>query len=131
MDLKLTIGMKAAKTEKVTDDNTAMKYGSGGIKVYATPAMVGLMEGACLMAVDPLLPEGMATVGIDLSIKHLAATPVGMTVRAEAELTGIEGKKLVFKVQAFDDKELIGTGTHQRFIIDMKKFLQKVEEKKV
>jgi predicted thioesterase len=107
-----------------------MKYGSGGIPVYATPAMVGLMEGACLMAVDPRLPEGMATVGIDLSIKHLAATPLGMTVRAEAELTGIEGKKLVFKVQAFDDKELIGTGTHQRFIIDMKKFLQKVEEKK-
>ena len=130
MDLKLTIGMKAAKAEKVTNDNTAMKYGSGGIQVYATPAMVGLMEGACLIAVDPHLPEGMATVGIDLNIKHLAATPLGMTVRAEAELTEIEGKKLVFKVQAFDDKELIGTGTHQRFIIDMKKFLQKVEEKK-
>jgi predicted thioesterase len=130
MDLNLTIGMKAAKAEKVTNDNTAMKYGSGGIEVYATPAMIGLMEGACLMAVDPFLPEGMATVGIDLSIKHLAATPIGMTVRAEAELTGIEGKKLVFKVQAFDDKELIGTGTHDRFIIDLNKFLQKVEDKK-
>ena len=130
MDLKLTAGMKAEKTEKVTDDNTAMKYGSGGAMVYATPAMVGLMEGACLMAVDPHLPGGMATVGISLSIKHLAATPVGMNVRAVAELTGVEGKKLSFKVDAYDDRELIGTGTHDRFIIDLKKFLQKVEDKK-
>ncbi|WP_371363253.1 hypothetical protein SRRS_41900 [Sporomusa rhizae] len=130
MEYNLRIGMKAEKTELVTNDNTAMKYGSGGVAVYATPAMVGLMEGTCLAAVDPHLPEGMATVGTNLNIKHLAATPVGMRVRAAAELTEIAGKKLSFTVKAYDDKELIGEGTHERYIIDLEKFLQKNEAKK-
>ena len=130
MEYNLRIGMKAEKTELVTNDNTAMKYGSGGVAVYATPAMVGLMEGTCLAAVDPHLPEGMATVGTNLNIKHLAATPVGMRVRAIAELTEIAGKKLSFTVKAYDDKELIGEGTHERYIIDLEKFLQKNEAKK-
>ncbi len=130
MEYNLRIGMKAEKTEPVTNDNTAKKYGSGGVEVYATPAMVGLMEGTCLAAVDPHLPEGMATVGTDLNIKHLAATPVGMKVRATAELTEIAGKRLTFAVKAFDDRELIGEGTHERYIIDLNKFLQKTEAKK-
>ncbi len=130
MNLNLSIGMKAEKTEPVTNHNTAITYGSGGVAVYATPAMVGLMEGTCLAAVDPHLPEGMATVGIDLKIKHTAATPVGMTVRAVAELTEIDGKRLIFTVKAFDDKEQIGIGTHERYIIDVQKFLQKAEAKK-
>ncbi len=130
MEYNLRIGMKAEKTELVTNDNTAMKYGSGGVAVYATPAMVGLMEGTCLAAVDPHLPEGMATVGTSLNIKHLAATPVGMRVRAAAELTEIAGKKLSFTVKAYDDKELIGEGTHERYIINLEKFLQKNEAKK-
>ena len=129
MDFNLNIGMKAEKTELVTENNTAKKYGSGGVSVYATPAMIGLMEGTCLAAVDPSLPPGLATVGTHLDVKHLAATPVGMTVRVEAELIEIAGKRLVFRVAAFDAKEKIGEGTHERFIIDLAKFLQKTEAK--
>lgn len=130
MDLQLSVGMKAEKTELVTQDNTAIKYGSGGVAVYATPAMVGLIEGTCLSAVDPHLPAGMATVGTALNIKHLAATPVGMTVRAVAELSEISGKRLTFTVKAFDDQEQIGEGTHERYVIDLNKFLGKAEAKK-
>lgn len=129
MEFNLQVGMIAEKNEQVTENNTAIKYGSGGVAVYATPAMVGLMEGACLAAVDPHLPEGMGTVGIDLNIKHLAATPVGMNVRATAKLIAISGKKLFFTVEAFDDKEKIGEGTHDRYIIDVQKFIKKAAEK--
>ena len=129
MEYNLQSGMTAEKSEQVTDNNTAIKYGSGGVAVYATPAMIGLMEGTCLAAVDPHLPEGMATVGTQLEVKHLAATPVGMTVRATATLTAVAGKKLTFTMEAFDDKEKIGEGTHQRYIIDLAKFLQKAAEK--
>ena len=129
MEFNLQPGMTAEKNEQVTDNNTAIKYGSGGVAVYATPAMIGLMEGTCLAAVDPHLPEGMATVGTQLEVKHLAATPVGMTVKATATLTAVVGKKLTFTMEAFDDKEKIGEGTHQRYIIDLAKFLQKAAEK--
>lgn len=129
MEFNLQPGMTAEKNEQVTDNNTAIKYGSGGVAVYATPAMIGLMEGTCLAAVDPHLPAGMATVGTQLEVKHLAATPVGMTVRATATLTAVSGKKLTFTMEAFDDKEKIGEGTHQRYIIDLAKFLQKAAEK--
>jgi predicted thioesterase len=130
MDTTLSVGLTGEKTELVTDDNTALKYGSGSISVYATPAMVALMEGASMRAIDAYLAEGASTVGIDLKIKHTAATSVGMTVRATAELTEIDGKRLVFAVNAFDDKEQIGSGTHERFIITVQKFLQKVDSKK-
>lgn len=129
MNFNLSPGLKAEKTEPVTTDNTARKFGSGAVAVYATPAMVGLMEGACVAIADHLLPETMATVGTDLNIKHLAATPVGMTVRAVAELTGIDGRRLIFNVEAFDNKEQIGSGTHERYIINTEKFLQKTEAK--
>ena len=129
MGLNLAIGMKAEKIEPVTKDNTAIKFGSGTVAVFATPAMVGLMEGACVAVVERLLPETMTTVGIDLNIRHLAATPVGMTVRAVAELTEIDGNRLIFKVEAFDNKEQIGKGTHERYIVDIEKFSQKAEAK--
>ena len=128
-DFNLQIGMTAEKSEKVTENNTAIKYGSGGVAVYATPAMIGIMEGTCLAAVDPFLPEGMSTVGIHLDVKHTAATPVGMSVRATAKLIEISGKRLTFTVEAYDNKEKIGEGTHQRYIIDLAKFLQKAQEK--
>ncbi|MBU2699828.1 putative thioesterase [Sporomusaceae bacterium BoRhaA] len=130
MDSNLKIGMKAEKTEKVTENNTAIKYGSGGVAVYATPAMIGLMEATSLAVVDSYLPQGMATVGIDLKIKHLAATPVGMTIKVVAELIQLDGRRLIFHVTAFDDREKIGEGTHERFIITKEKFLQKAEAKK-
>jgi predicted thioesterase len=130
MDLNLTVGMTGEKRETVTSDNTAIRYGSGSVAVYATPAMVGLMEGAALGAVAAHLPEGMSTVGIDLKIKHTAATPVGMAVRAEAELVEVDGRRLVFTVKAFDDKEQIGVGTHERFVVSLEKFIAKAEAKK-
>jgi len=130
MEFNLQIGMTAEKSEEVTENNTAIKYGSGGVAVYATPAMIGIMEGTCLAAVDPFLPEGMSTVGIHLDVKHTAATPVGMSVRATAKLIEMSGKRLTFTVEAYDNKEKIGEGTHQRYIIDLAKFSQKAQEKK-
>ncbi|MPN08633.1 hypothetical protein SDC9_155918 [bioreactor metagenome] len=130
MEFNLKPGLKKEKSEQVTANHTAVKYGSGGVEVYATPAMIGLMEGASLAAVDPHLPPGMATVGTAIQVSHLAATPVGMTVRATAELLEIAGKKLTFRVEAFDEKEKIGEGTHQRYIIELQKFQQRAESKK-
>lgn len=130
MDLNLSIGMTGEKNEMVTSNNTAIKYGSGNVSVYATPAMIGLMEGAAVNAIDSHLPDGMSTVGIDLKIKHTAATPVGLAVRAVAELTEIDDRRLIFSVKAFDEKEQIGSGTHERFVISIKKFLEKAEAKK-
>jgi predicted thioesterase len=129
MDFNLKIGMKASMEIIVYENQTAASYGSGGVKVYATPAMVGLLENTSLNAVDSFLPEGYATVGTHLDIKHLAATPVGMKVVANAELIEMDRKKLVFKVEAFDEKEKIGEGFHSRFIINKEKFLKMTEEK--
>jgi predicted thioesterase len=129
MDLKLQIGLEGMKSETVTAANTAIAYGSGGVAVYATPAMIGLMEGACLSAVDPLLDEGTATVGTAINVSHLAATPLGMQVRAKAKLVDIAGKRLTFTVEAYDEKEKIGEGRHERYIIHLDKFLQKTAAK--
>ena len=131
MEFNLHIGMLGEKSLVVSADNTAQKYGSGSVAVFATPAMVGLMEGAALDAVDSFLPPGMTTVGINLNINHTAATPLGMTVKAIAELTAIDGKRLTFKVTAYDEKEKIGEGTHERYIIQLEKFMQNVQTKEV
>lgn len=129
MEINLKPGMIGEKKDLVTPDNTAMSYGSGGVSVYATPAMIGLMENAALTAVDPFLPEGMATVGTHLDVKHLAATPLGLTVTARAKLLEVDGRRLVFEVEAFDEKEIVGRGTHERYIINLAKFLASVEKK--
>lgn len=129
MDFNLQIGLIGEKTDMVTEKNTAIQYGSGSVAVYATPAMVGLMENACLSAVDPHLPDGFATVGTLLNLRHLAATPLGLQVRAQAELTEIQGKKLTFQVIAFDEKQKIGEGIHERYIIDVNSFLEKANSK--
>ncbi len=129
MEFNLKVGMKYIAEVVVEEKDTAVAFGSGNIMVFATPMMVGLMENAALNAVDPHLPEGYQTVGIHLDIKHLAATPVGMKARAEAELVAIEGKKLSFKVEAYDEYDKIGEGTHERFIVSFEKFLKATEEK--
>lgn len=129
MDFQLTLGMDAKVERTVTQADTAQAFGSGEVKVFATPMMIGLMENAALKAVDPHLPAGFATVGTHLDVKHLAATPVGMKVWASATLTGIEGKKLTFEIKAYDELELIGEGTHERFIIPFEKFVLKAESK--
>lgn len=129
MELDLKVGLAGEKQERVTPDNTAVKYGSGDVPVFATPALVGLMEGAAIKAVDQFLPSGFCTVGTKVSITHSAATPVGMTVTCRAELTEVDGRRLVFKVWGFDEKEPVGEGTHERFVVQMDKFMQKNERK--
>ena len=122
-------GLRAEKTETVSDTLTASAWGSGGLPVFATPAMIALMELTALSAVDPLLPEGWSTVGTELQVRHLAATPPGMEVRCTAELLALEGRRLLFKVEAFDEAGRIGEGTHHRFIVENSRFLQKINEK--
>ncbi|GAW92223.1 thioesterase family protein [Calderihabitans maritimus] len=129
MSENLKVGLKGEAKEVVTSNNTAIKYGSGSVEVYATPAMIGLMEKAALSSVDPLLPEGQTTVGTALNVRHLAATPIGLTVTARSELIQIENRKLVFRVEAFDSKEKIGEGTHERFIVDLERFLSRADKK--
>jgi predicted thioesterase len=123
-------GIRGSKEEIVTDDNTAASWGSGGLPVYATPSMVALMEMACCAASDCLLPEGFSTVGTGLDVKHLAATPEGMTVKAEGQLMEIDGRRLVWTVEAYDETGKIGEGTHERFIVENDKFLKKARDKK-
>ena len=129
MEFNISVGMKAEIELMVEQEHTAMAFGSGGVKVFAKPMMIGLMEKAALTAVDAHLGEGFATVGTVVNAKHLAATPVGMKVKATAELTAVEGKKLTFKIEAYDEKEMIGEGIHERYIIELTKFIKRTEEK--
>lgn len=122
-------GLQNVVTEEVTQEKTAQAMGSGSLPVYATPAMTCLMEKAATEALEPLMPEGWTTVGISLHVAHKAATPVGMQVRAEAEVTAVEGRKITFTVRAFDDAEEIGVGTHERFAVLQEKFLSKAQAK--
>ncbi len=129
--MELKIGLICEIREEVTLKNTASALGSGGIDVYATPAMIALMEKAAMNAVQSALAEGLSTVGTMVNIKHMAATPVGMTVTAKAELIEVSEKRLLFKVEAFDEKDKIGEGIHERFIINVEKFISRVNAKKV
>ena len=121
----MKIGLESTASEVVTANNTAATLGSGFLDVYATPAMVALMEKAASSAVQSAIPATESTVGISLNIKHIAATPLGQTVTAKATLIAIDGKKLTFEVVATDEQKTIGTGTHERFIINVEKFLSK------
>jgi predicted thioesterase len=113
----------------VREQNTAIHLGSGDVSALATPEMIRLMEKASVAAVDPLLPEGYKTVGILVNVRHLAATPMGMEVRARAELAEVDGHRLVFRVEAYDEVEKVGEGEHHRMIIDAKRFGEKVSKK--
>lgn len=126
---ELSIGLSGESTELVTTENTASRWGSGMVAGFSTPAMVALMENAAYSATEKLLPHGQTTVGVEVNIQHLAATPIGMTVRARAELTRIQGRKLYFNVEAWDDAEKIGQGTHVRFVVDISRFDQRMNEK--
>lgn len=129
MEFNLKVGMVAEIEKVVGEKDTAASFGSGAVKVFATPMMVGLMENASLKAVDSNLPENYATVGTHLDVKHLAATPVGMKVKAKAELIEINGKKLKFKIEAYDEKDKIGEGFHSRYIINVPKFIDASKKK--
>lgn len=125
----LTVGISNEMTRDVTNENTAASLGSGLLDVFATPAMVALMEETCMKSVQAELDEGCGTVGTGLTIQHVSATPVGMKVRCASKLVEVDGRKLVFDVQAFDDAGLIGQGTHERFIIESDKFFAKAKKK--
>ena len=126
----LRVGMKHSAAETVTEGNTASAMGSGSLPVYATPAMICLMERAAAELAQEHLPEGWTSVGIALDVQHKAATPVGMEVRAEVEITAVEGRKITYDVRAFDGKDEIGAGTHRRFAVLREKFTAKAEAKK-
>ncbi len=128
--MSITVGLKGERTFIVEEKHTAYHLGSGGVLVFSTPSMVSLMEGAAVNAIDPLLPEGQMSVGIEISAKHLAATPIGKRVRAEAEVIGVDKRRVMFTIKAWDEHELIGEATHTRFIIDLDRYTQRLDEKK-
>jgi len=130
MEFNIKPGVSHIESQKVTPETTAAFYGSGMVEVFATPAMVALMEKAAMNTVQPLLPDGFNTVGIEICIKHIKATPKGMKVNSKATLTQIEGKRLVFDVVAWDEEGEIGNGTHTRYIIESEKFMAKLFPKK-
>lgn len=125
----LELHIKGTAALTVTDEVTAASVGSGMLPVFATPSMIALIEKAAAESIAPHLEAGTTTVGTRLDVAHTAATPVGMTVRAETELTEIDGRRLVFAVHAFDELGEIGSGTHERFIVNAEKFLAKAEAK--
>ncbi len=125
MELNIT----GCAEDTVTENNTAKAVGSGSLMVYATPSLAALIEKAACNCVAEYLEEGTTSVGTDLSIKHLAATPVGMKVKAEAKLIEIDGRKLTFEVKASDECDVISTGTHERFIVKSDRFMEKTNSK--
>lgn len=129
MEIQLKTGMRYRAETAVTPEATAKTVGSGLAEVYATPMMVALMEKAAYMAVQSALPEGYATVGIRIDARHLAATPVGLKVWADAALVETDGRKLTFEITAYDEREKIGEARHERFIIEENRFAQKADAK--
>ena len=127
--MEITVGMKGTVVTQVEREDTASEVGSGSLLVYATPCMVALMEGAACEALEGAIPEGKSSVGISLDISHISATPVGMEVRAEAEVTAVDGSIITFNVTAYDETGKIGEGTHKRAIISVQRFLDKTYEK--
>ena len=120
-------GLKYESRVTVSAANTALALGSGDMEVFATPAMVALMENAAMMAVADCLPEGSTTVGIEISTSHLKASAVGAVVVAEATLEEVDGRRLLFSLKAWDDAGVIGEGKHTRFIVDRERFLSKLK----
>ena len=127
--MEITVGMKGIAQTVVEREDTAQEVGSGSLLVYATPCMVALMEGAACEAIAQALADGQTTVGTALNIEHISATPVGLEVRAEATVTGVDGKVITFEVHAFDEAGEIGRGSHTRVVINSQKFLDKTYSK--
>lgn len=125
----MKVGIKNQIKKTVSNALTAKAMGSGRLDVFATPAMVAMMEEAAHTSVEAELEEGQGTVGTSMTVSHLAATPVGMEVTCESELIEVDGRKLVFDIKAMDEAGLIGEAKHERFIIDSEKFLAKTKAK--
>jgi fluoroacetyl-CoA thioesterase len=121
-----TVGEQATTVQEAL---LATQMGSGSVDVYATPAMIALMEAAAVAAIDPLLPEGQASVGVALEVRHLAATPEGAAVRARAEVIAVEGRQITLRVEAWDQQEQIGVGVHTRYVVDVARFMSRARAK--
>ena len=127
MEFNVQVGAKGSKKILVTQDKLAKSMASGAVEVFATPYLVAIMEGASVAALA--LPEGWTSVGTQVCVSHLAATPKGMEVEAKAVVTAVEGRKITFAVEAYDEKEKIGEGTHERFLVEEKRFTEKAYQK--
>ncbi len=125
----LRIGLKGSASLLVAPEHTAPRVGSGRVEVLATPVMINLIEAATLEAMEALLPAGHQSLGIHLDVRHTAATPIGMRVTATSELTAIDGRTLSFRVEARDEREVIGGGTHQRVVVNVARFDERVQRK--
>lgn len=125
----LKAGLRGNAELVVGDEHTAPRVGSGRVRVLATPVMINLIEAAALQAVEHLLPPGHQSLGTVLNVRHIAATPVGMRVTAMAEVLEVEGRTIRFRVEARDERELIGDGTHDRVVVNVAKFDQRVQRK--
>ena len=130
MESELRPGLVGEARVQVGPAELASAMGSGSVYVYGTPAMIGLMESAAINAVDHLLPEGWASVGTRLDVRHLAPSPPGVEVRARAELTAVEGRRLTFRVEASDPVDLIGEGTHERALVEVSRLVARAEAKR-
>jgi predicted thioesterase len=122
-------GLAGSAELVVGDEHTAPSIGSGKVRVLATPVMINLIEAAALAAVEHLLRPGYQSLGTHLDVHHIAATPVGMKVRATAEVAAVNGRAVTFKVSVYDEKDLIGHGTHERVVVNVAKFDQRVQQK--
>ena len=125
----LKIGLKGSAEILVGEEHTAPRIGSGRVHVLATPVMINVMEAAALAAIEHLLPIGHQSLGTHLDVGHYAATPVGMRLRATAEVMKIDGRDIEFAVTAFDEKERVGDGTHRRVVVNVTRFDQRVQAK--
>ena len=125
----VTLGIKGRQETVVSDANVATNVGSGRVKVFSTPMMIALMEKAAVLSLEPYLEEGQSSVGVKVCVSHLASTPMGMKVWAESEVIDIDRRRITFSVKAYNENALIGEGTHERFIIDIDKFIAKAEGK--
>ena len=126
---QIKAGLSGAAELVVGDEHTAPRVGSGKVSVLATPVMINLIEAASLAAVEHLLPAGYQSLGTVLNVRHIAATPVGMLIRASATVTSLSERTIHFRVEAHDEKELIGDGTHERVVVNVAKFDQRVQRK--
>ena len=129
LTLELPAGLTGTAELVVGEQHTAPRIGSGRIRVLATPVMINLMEAAALAAVEQSLPENHQSLGTHLDVTHVAATPVGMRVRATAEVLRVEGRTVYFRVRAEDEHELIGEGTHERVVVNLARFDERVNRK--
>lgn len=130
MGLDATVGVKGSAAAEVGPGNTAVTMGSGSLPVYATPALAALMEQAAVSALQGFLPLGTTSVGVALQINHSSATPMGHNVSAEATITKVEGRRVCFKLVAYDEQGKIGDGTHERFVVEAEAFMAKLATKR-